>query len=195
LRQVHQTFVMYALAHRGFVPIGYRGSKQFNSMIFSNTATPPRFVLFGLLFPGGYMKTPQIFYCPAENNQQSMFNSQMNPWPPGPEFDPASKLTFAGYGGRPDVALPDDPSLYYTDPAQWRMPRLAEFKNKAIFGDLTAMPARLDTRHVSGINVLFGDGSARWIDRKVFNDDLRVITSLNAIFNPRQDAIWNALDR
>jgi hypothetical protein len=151
--------------------------------------------MLGYLYTTDYMKTPQVFYCPAENNPQSMFNSPTNPWPPGPEFDPASKLTYAGYGARPDVELPDEPALYESAPAQWRMPKLAEFKNKAIFADLTAMPARLDTLHVTGINALFGDGSAKWIDRKVFNADLRVITALNASFNARQDAIWSALDR
>src|SRR5262245_61358654 len=48
LRQTHHVFLMYALANRGHVPLGYRKSKQFNSMVFSNTAVPPRFVLFGL---------------------------------------------------------------------------------------------------------------------------------------------------
>jgi prepilin-type processing-associated H-X9-DG protein len=77
------------------------------------------------------------------------------------------------------------------------MPKLAEFKNKAIFADLTALPARLDTRHRTGINVLYGDGSAHWVERKTFDADLRLCTSLSATptFDPQQTAIWQKLDR
>jgi prepilin-type processing-associated H-X9-DG protein len=123
-----------------------------------------------------------------------MFNSPQNPWPPGPEFDTSAKLVYFGYGARPDLELPDDPARYYTEPDKWRMPKLSEFKNKAIFADLTALPARLDTRHRTGINVLYGDGSAHWAQRKLFDDDLRLCTSISPAFNPRQDAIWRKLD-
>jgi len=195
LRQVHQVFMMYALANRGHVPMGYRANnKQFNSMVFSNTAVPPRFVLFGLLYSAGYLTSPEAFYCPAETNPQAMFNTPTNPWPPGPEFSAAAKLVYFGYGARPDVELPDDPARYLTEPDRWRMPKLAEFKNKAIFADLTALPARLDARHRSGINVLYGDGSAHWVERKTFDDDLRLCTSISPTFNTRQDSIWRKID-
>src|SRR4051794_34866175 len=132
LRQVALSFRMYALANHDFVPLGYRKDptaiKQFNSMIYSGTSQ--RFVLFGLLYPTGAMKTPGIFYCPAENDPRSMFNSSVNPWPPGE--DPKVNVS-CGYGARPDHALPDDPA---TDP-DTKLPRLSTFKNKAVFADLT----------------------------------------------------------
>ncbi len=201
LRQLHQAFFFYAATASGHVPIGYRsGNCQLNSMIFSPNAVSgsgsvvPRFVLFGLLYSAGYMKTPAIFYCPAENNPQSMLDSSTNSWPPGPELT-GTKLCYAGYGGRPDLELPDDPSLYNTAPEIWRMPKLRDFKNAAIFGDLTAIPARLDTRHRTGINVLYGDGSAHWVNRRAFDDELRQSLSISPSFNPHQRAIWSTLDK
>src|SRR3954453_2999843 len=47
LRQVHQLIAMYANDYKDRVPVGYRGQKQFNSMVYSGTAG--RFVLFGLV--------------------------------------------------------------------------------------------------------------------------------------------------
>jgi len=51
LRQVHQLIAMYANEHKDRVPVGYRGQKQFNSMIYSGTAG--RFVLFGMIRTAG----------------------------------------------------------------------------------------------------------------------------------------------
>jgi len=54
---------------------------------------------------------------------------------------------------------------------------------------------RADTRHKRGINVLYGDSSAHWVDRSAFNDELKLSTALTAAANPHQDKIWDALDR
>jgi hypothetical protein len=77
------------------------------------------------------------------------------------------------------------------------LPKLSQFKNLAIFGDLTHLPQRVETRHRVGINVLYGNGSARWVERKVFDDDLKLCTSLSNAqpINDAQDRIWQALDR
>jgi prepilin-type N-terminal cleavage/methylation domain-containing protein len=189
LRQAHQMFALYALENRDQVPLGYRaGRKQFNSMVYS--ATTGRFVLFGLLYPTKYMRVPSVFFCPAETDERSMLGTPVNPWPPGPDGD-ATKHTYAGYGCRPQVDIPDDPSDYASRP----LPRLTRFKNQAIFADLTALPARVDTRHRRGVNVLYGNGSAHWVLRATFDKELAPCTSINPQFNPNQDAIWLALDR
>jgi prepilin-type N-terminal cleavage/methylation domain-containing protein/prepilin-type processing-associated H-X9-DG protein len=189
LRQTSLAFRFYAHDHRDQVPLGYRaGIKQFNSMVYSSTAV--QLVVFGWLYAGGYMRTPQVFFCPSEVDPRSMFATNENPWPPGPDGDP-TKQGYAGYGCRPEVNIPDGPAF----PVTMVLPRLNRFRNKAIFADLTAMPMRVNTRHVRGINVLFGDGSAKWVDRKVFDEPLKPCTSINAVYNPRQEEIWQALDR
>lgn len=187
LRQVHQSFVFYAMENRDEVPLGYRaGIKQFNSMIYSGTVQ--RLVLFGLLYPTRMMRPPDIFFCPAETDERSMLKTSANPWPPG---SAPALHTYAGYGARPWINIPDDPALY----ANFPLPRLNRLKGKAIFADLTALPARLNTRHRSGVNVLYGDGSAKWVRREAFDQWLAPCAAINAVYNPNQDAIWEVLDR
>jgi prepilin-type N-terminal cleavage/methylation domain-containing protein/prepilin-type processing-associated H-X9-DG protein len=194
LRQVFMAMTFYAGDHRDQVPLGYRGgSKQFNSMVRGSN---DRLVLFGWLYApgGGYMKTPQVFFCPSDNDPRSMFDTQLNPWPPAPDGE-AGVMVYAGYGCRPQREIPDDSADLA--PLGLSLPRLGRFKSKAIFADLTAIPARVDTRHRRGINVLYGDGSAKWVDRKAFDVPLSQCVGINAAgkYNPQQDEIWQALDR
>src|SRR5438045_5223961 len=128
LRQVHQSFYFYALDNHDQVPLGFRaaspyfsgpGTKQFNSMIYSSTAK--RFVLFGWLYAGGYVRTPRVFFCPSEVDPRSMLATDQNPWPPGPDGNPNAQV-YCGYGSRPEIALPDDPAEFAD--AKITMPRL-----------------------------------------------------------------------
>ena len=186
LRQVHMAFHFYAQGHKDQEPLGYRaGFKQFNSMVYSFTSQ--KIVLFGWLYNANLMQQPNVFFCPSETDARSMMETEENPWPPG--IDPA-KHTYTGYGSRPEINIPDDPGPGI------QMPRLSRFKNKAIFGDLTALPDRVNTRHRTGVNVLYGDGSASWVERNRFDADLMSITKLpDKAANVFLDNIWNAFDR
>ena len=196
LRQVYTAYVFYAQDNHDQVPLGYRiGKKQFNSMTYSSTSK--FYVEFGLLYQGGYMKTPRVFFCPSENNAQSMFNSDINPWPPGNGNGTGAIQGYCGYACRPDVEIPDN----LADPAnaKFRFPHLIKFKNAAILSDLTATVERVTTRHNRGINVLYGHGGAHWVERSVFNVPLSKCTALattpnDPVINPAQDQIWQLLD-
>ena len=198
LRQVHQSFLLFAADFDGRVPLGYRDdstsqskpNKQFNSMIYSGTTR--KFCLFGVLYQERKMPNPEIFFCPSNLHPQSMFQSEINPWPPGPDGDPARNV-YAGYGCRPEVALPDE--VQKTTPAL--MPKFNAYHAKAIFADLTAVPARVNLRHKDGVNVLYGDGSASWVPRSAFNEPLEQCKGIASAdeYNPQQAAIWDALDR
>jgi len=189
LRQVHASYAAYAADNSGLVPLGYRsGRKQFNSMVYSTTTK--KYCLFGILYLDKRMTDPQVFFCPSEEDPQSMFNSETNPWPPGPPAN-AGKNGYAGYGCRPEVDLPDE--FHKIDGV--RVPRLSQFKDKAIFADLVAMPDRLDYRHRQGVNVLYGDGSVGWVKREAFEDSLNACTAISPAANPHQDKIWAALDK
>src|SRR2546423_2638782 len=75
LRQIHQAFHLYSLASRDQVPVGYRtASKQFNSMIYSTTAGG-KWVLFGLLYDGGFLRDCRALYCPSERNPKFAFDT------------------------------------------------------------------------------------------------------------------------
>jgi prepilin-type N-terminal cleavage/methylation domain-containing protein/prepilin-type processing-associated H-X9-DG protein len=189
LRQVHVTFHLYALGNRDRVPLGYRGNhKQWNSMVYSRTTR--KFCLFGILYLDGKMSEPRVFFCPSDIDERSLFNSTTNPWPPGHDGDP-DKQVYAGYGCRPEIQLQDE---FHKIPGL-TIPKLNDFKFKAIFADLTAMPDRLDLRHRDGVNVLYGDGSARWVYRHGFNEPLKACPAISPNANPYQDEIWAVLDK
>lgn len=188
LRQVYTLLQLYAQDNRDVVPIGYRvGRKQWDSMVYS--ATSGKYCLFGTLYVNRGMIDPQVYYCPSELDPQSAFNTDINPWPPGPDGNPA-KQTYAGYCLRPDYELPD---ALQTVPGI-TVPRLAEFRNKAVLADLIHTPTRVDTRHRTGVNVLYGHGGAYWVDRSEFDDDLKQCPSISPAANPFQDHIWSTFD-
>jgi prepilin-type N-terminal cleavage/methylation domain-containing protein/prepilin-type processing-associated H-X9-DG protein len=194
LRQIYSSFQLYAQDNQGQVPLGYRTvSKQFNSMAYSATAGD--WVLFGLLTQSGYIKDKQVLFCPAENNPKFMFNTTDNPWPM-PGITPSTNIQ-VGYCQRPQWQIPDD---QVTAPASqtFCMPKLLSFKNLAIFSDLTSSYTRVVTRHTSGINVLYGDGSAHWVALTAFAQPRLIwpdpVNPPSPDFNATQDAIWAALN-
>ena len=194
LRQVHQLVLLYANANQDRVPLGYRNTEQFNSMVYSG-GTTKKFVLFGLLYPAKLMAVPRVFFCPAEQNPKFQMGTADNAWPPGPDGD-ATLSTYCGYGCRPLAALPDA----ITSPGQ--MPRLTALRNLAVFADLANSATRLDTRHRTGVNVLYGNGSARWVPRSAFNAPLSQCpepvfsppTATAVVINGLIDRIWAAFD-
>jgi prepilin-type N-terminal cleavage/methylation domain-containing protein/prepilin-type processing-associated H-X9-DG protein len=197
LRQIHAIYHMYAMENRDQVPLGYRRNiKQFNSMVWS--VTTGKFCIFGVLYMNGKMNEPDVFFCPSNLDLQSVKGSETNPWPPGPDGPDPTKNVFAGYGCRPEVELADEFQLTgnVVGGVTIPVPRLNDFKFKAIFADLVAAPARLDLRHKTGVNVLYGDGSASWVTRDGFDADLKLCPSApNPACNPNQDNIWLALDK
>ncbi len=193
LRQVHQAFLYYAMSNHDQVPLGYRAeptpSKQFNSMVYSSTTSS--FTLFGWMYNANLMTMPKVFFCPSEQDPREQFNTASNPWPSSTLSIPSTNI-YAGYGCRPDVALPDSPVPGTV------MPKLFQYQNKAIFADLVSGPPRVDSRHIKGVNVLYGNGGAHWVARTSFNGDLSQCGNpfpATSAFNDYQDNIWAALDR
>ena len=195
LRQVHLAFHLYALENKDAVPLGHRSvSKQFNSMVYSSTALPAgRWVLFGLLYQAKQIRSPEILFCPSEGNPKFMYNTDVNSWPAPGETPQANVQT--GYGARPAVQLPDDLA---SAPADFVMPRLSRFKNKAIFADLTAARMRVITRHRVGANVLYGHGGSSWVPLKTFDHpEIEWAEPQGAPkdeMNATHTAIWNSFD-
>jgi prepilin-type N-terminal cleavage/methylation domain-containing protein/prepilin-type processing-associated H-X9-DG protein len=182
LRQVFVLEHCCALDHDGAVPLGYRtGVKQFNTMVYSGTAD--RFVLFGALLTAGLVDQPKILYCPSETAAAQGFDTSANPWPPG---TPGVNVQ-GGYASRPvvDWGASDAPPVW---------PQLDDLGDRALLADGLGLPERLDSRHRTGANVLFGDGAARWLDRVMFDQPLSDCSSQGASCNAAQDLVWLALD-
>jgi prepilin-type N-terminal cleavage/methylation domain-containing protein len=205
LRQVHQAFYFYALDNRDQVPLGYRKGRQFNTMIFSGTSK--QFVLFGWLYKANLIKNENVFFCPSERSEKLLLNTTLNPWPPGPE-NTSTVNVFSGYGTRPENELPDRPDAAafaalapdpYAAPGYVpHMPRLNDFRNKAIFADATNSPPRLNDRHQTGVDVLYGNGSARWVPRSAFDAILSTTVEPtpipNRTWDPEMLKIWKVFD-
>ncbi len=177
LRQLHAAIGAYAAEHEGEVPIGYRlGKKQMNTMLH---AAPDDYPMLGQLWRDGYIKTPQVFYCPSETAPAQAFNTKTNPWPPKPGV-----AIQGGYAGNPiaDWSKKD-----------FRMPRLSDLTGLPLLADGCGLPDRVDSRHRTGVNVLYANGSARWVARTVFEKMLGQNSGMSAANNAAQDAIWQAL--
>ncbi len=99
----------------------------------------------------------RVLYCPAENNSKFMFNTLDNPWPASP-IVPSANIQ-AGYCFRPLEQIPDDLTVIPAALKPFALPKLNNLGNRAILADLTASYTRVVTRHTTGINVLYGNGS------------------------------------
>ena len=180
LRQVFSAVNFYANDNTQQVPLGYRGGKkQWNTMIYSGTAM--NFVTFGRLYVAGFMNAnPSAFYCVSETAADQAFNTALNPWPPG--LAPVNVQ--GGYASNP---LDTDWGTAALPPT---LPRLDQLGSVALLSDAIGLPARLDSRHQDGVNVLYSTADVQWFQRPLFNNPLRLCIGLSAANNPQQDSIW-----
>lgn len=177
LRQLHTGVAAYAADHDGQLPIGYRsGTKQFNTMLH---AAPDDYPMLGQLWTGNYIRTPQVFYCPSETAPAQAFNTSVNPWPPAP-----GAKTQGGYACNPIVDWSS---------ATFQMPRMNDLAGLPLLADGCGLPDRLDSRHRTGVNVLYSSGSVRWVPRSIINTPLKQCSGTGASNNVAQDAIWQIL--
>jgi prepilin-type N-terminal cleavage/methylation domain-containing protein len=184
LRQIHVLYFMYAQLNHDQIPLGFGTNAQFNYVLWDGRDPPPAYLMHGLLVQAGLITmppnfwgtgvrtpsgtvSPSILYCPGQDHQDFSYNTPTNPWPPGQ----AGQVTRAGYGVRPlrgadwGLATPaGSPPL--------PMPRLLRMKNMAIFSDLASMPYMIVSGHKTGVNVLYGNGSAVWVPLSIFKTDL-----------------------
>jgi prepilin-type N-terminal cleavage/methylation domain-containing protein len=215
LRQVHTYMVMYAQLHKDEVPLGQSGDQyQFNFALWrkADAASPGRYQMLGLLIENGMVKggNRKVFFCPSDVSELHRYDTTTNPIdPPQPE---KVETIRAGYGWRPmnerGVGLRwsrfgPAPS-YIVDPGgnPMRAPKLTKMKNQALLSDLFSSPQRVDGRHVKGVQVLYGHGGAKWVDRRVtgpggipFHNDLLVSKDpFSPMYNVMQQRMWYTLD-
>jgi prepilin-type N-terminal cleavage/methylation domain-containing protein len=180
LRQLHTLVSGFAADNDGALPVGYRlGQKQFNTTLY--TAANTQYVLLGKLLAVGTSKEPRVFFCPSEHDTTQAYNTKDNPWP-----IQAGKNLQGGYATNPLVdwgsaGFPQNPA------------KLNTLERVPLIADGVGMPKRVDSRHKDGVNVIYTDGSARWVAREKFNTDLSGCTSISAGNNTAQDRIWQIL--
>jgi len=177
LRNTYTLLGRFAADNDGALPVGYRlGKKQFNTTLYSGSVN--EFVLLGRLISAGLVTEPRILYCPSERDSTQAYNTKNNPW-----TIVAGMNLQGGYACNPLVDWGTA-----GEPADW--PRLANLDRLPLLADGVGMPQRVDSRHRAGVNVIFTDGSTRWVPREKFDAVLSTCTTLAPACNPAQDSIW-----
>jgi hypothetical protein len=140
----------------------------------------------GLLYTGKALKNGRAYYCPSEQDPMFQYDTDANHWvfdknPPDPWLtDPgANRHCRIGYVARPianwPAALPaygNIPTLnaiYPYNTGVVAMPKLSKLKNKAIAADLIIYRSAVIKRHKKGVNVLYANGSAQWLELSILD--------------------------
>lgn len=178
LRQLGVMFQLYANGFKDYAPLGYIKNggalqKNWNYLAYYNRNGIARTTLMGWLVDANLIKDGKAFFCPAEKYEQWVYNGTEilpNPWP----FDPASgNETKFGYGTRPVVAwetlaLPNAPKFTDSNDKPSYMAKWSKQKNLAVLTEILVNKHCLDTRHRTGVNVLYGNGAVKWVPKSQF---------------------------
>jgi len=184
------------------------------------TTSRVRYMGLGLLFKANLIKegSGRIFYCPSVDDLDFTYNGPQNPWPPSAGSCRSGYGTRTGTNN-PDPTIINTRStdaLYWTTGSGAFSPfyplkynaasavplspfqeqpflKLAKLKNKAIVNDLSSTIIRVDRSHKKGVNVLYANGSARWVQREVIDRQAR-LSSTNKNEDNFQDQMWNNMD-
>ena len=195
LRQGHTAFVLYGNDHDFRVPLGYtNGLKQFNYAASKNRFVAdeekrPRWM--GQLYVAGLMPQGEAWYCPSEVDPLIQYDVPDNPWPPGTDNNRAFR-TRLGYGTRPLIDWPEATPLppgtnSLTDMPPTPMPKLQRHNNEAILADLLHEETQINERHEDGLNVAWGHGGAKFVDRRVLDE-----TVVDGMAWPDAPSTWEA---
>ena len=205
------------------------GSTTVDGKTYGADADAPglRYVGLGLLFKAGLVKediaggSGTIFFCPSHQGDiYHGFDAINNKWPPAKgevrcsyssrssttNFDAlpgsfATDIVTWGYGNGPGPFWPlkveNGKVKDGKTPAE--MFKLNKLKSRAIVSDIMASPTRTTLGHKKGVNVLYANGGARWMDagffQKQFDAAAKNGVGLFAIEgNYLHDQIWNNFD-
>ncbi len=200
-RQLVMALRAYANDNRDCVPLGYLFSSRWGSYMIRDPVqygTKP-YLMLGILYISGHLTDPKTYYCPSEIDERWQFDTAINPWPP----ETATTYCRAGFGVRPMVQFGGGsggtPPLGV--PAGNKWPHLRDVQHNALVTEmLIYRPASnldsLATRHRTGINAGYADGSVKWVPRELFNAGYWVenILALNAN-GAAIGGVWYELDR
>ena len=205
LRQLGLAMLEYSVKYKGgYTPIGYMITssnshmKMLNATAVYNRSDGYGPILTGYLVEAKLIKDGKTYYCPSERNDQWVYNGEggglsdfisANPWP----FDAAGtgRETRFGYACRPAVGwkMPPPPSgqLFFTqgpktssgNPAS--MVKFSSLKNQAILADVNVTPLHLTARHKQGVNVMYGNGGAKWVPKDAFTQRKTGVSGLQYV--------------
>jgi prepilin-type N-terminal cleavage/methylation domain-containing protein len=232
MRQLGDCFRLYAASNKDAMPIGAVGNdnlstleKQFSYVVKWENSGNVTITAMGHLALAGLAKSPKTYYCPSEESDPIfVFDSPDNPWVfDRPNINPLTPvghhLRF-GYNTRPMCAWSINPSPAlpmilpcpdYTSNVRG-MPRQSMMKNKAVVSDIVISPQSVRNRHKRGLNVLYANGSAQWVEMKALENAPMPSTGkwkdipgtkVDSAYSPRMldesanppTGVWIAMDR
>jgi prepilin-type N-terminal cleavage/methylation domain-containing protein/prepilin-type processing-associated H-X9-DG protein len=184
LRTVGQMLWIYANTNKDQVPLGTI-KERYQEAYWVRLDN--RWPTWGPLYQSKLMNSPAAFYCPSAADPFHVYNGTSNVW------SPETASVRGGYFLRPmahdgtpvlwrNANYPTGPltpeappvgnlNLPTSDPGSkpWKpYPKLTKFRGRAVSADIFSTPHRIMWRHTKGINVLYGDGSAKWVYKEVF---------------------------
>jgi prepilin-type N-terminal cleavage/methylation domain-containing protein len=186
-----------------------------------STGARVRYMGLGLLFKANLVKegSGKVFYCPSVQDLDFGYEAPQNPWPPS-AGSCRSGYGCRTSTNNPDATVPGSrgtDGLYWTtgsgaftlfdplklDPADGKpvdaktlaqpFLKLSKLKNKAIVNDLSSTIIRVDRAHRKGVNVLYANGSAKWLQREIIEKQA-VLSSTSAAQDYYQDQMWFNMD-
>jgi len=83
-------------------------------------------------------------------------------------------------------------------PTNWA--RLVKVKNLALVSDIAASKERIAQAHKTGVNVLYGNGGAKWVDLKLVKQNIDLCgfdftQPSKTSNNTQQRLMWEKFDR
>lgn len=191
-RELGNALRIYATQYKDQIPIGYMDQSNFNYFVNWNNTNGTKVSMLGLLAVAKLTPNPKAFYCPANDDPSWQYNAPDNAWPAFDKWpnDPHFTTTGLGhtrisYETRPVANWPTNARPWATGPsdeAYWlpylgtnwtatvgsrltiALPKFSKLKNKAILTDLIISKEYILRTHKTGINVLYANGSAQWLD-------------------------------
>jgi prepilin-type N-terminal cleavage/methylation domain-containing protein len=198
-------------------------SDEQNNYYLSRASTAPpvgekvRYVGIGLLFPANLIKEGEgkVFFCPSFTDTNHQYNVPSNPWPPSLNtvrscYSVRSSMFYSHPGDQkvqwqPDGVIwsqgvPGDSfAPYGTDGSTppffpQALPKLSRMRDHAIISDICSSDTRVDPAHKRGINVLYANGAAKWIDRGLIDPELKLLHGFTFGQNVNMQSLWMKLD-
>lgn len=191
MRQCYTEIFQYAAESKDYVPFGYYWSDRKNSnalwMPFGSNlgGSWGGLTQLGLLYRANYMRQPAIWYCVAEIwNRRQMFNqpaigtdywNTQNLWPPTAS---GSNGTWTSYFTRPTNRWEPAGELPSNNPnyVPSAIPKLTRLRGVAI---LSEGYDTLTRRHPGGMNVIYADGSGKFVNYDQYKVNLILSASVN----------------
>jgi prepilin-type processing-associated H-X9-DG protein len=154
---------------------------------YNGTSQPYQYgawVSVGWLYYGGFMKSPKIWWdpdaCPNVSFSRRLTSFSVPGvticWPPGnwgTTTYPAwcNQSTSIGYKTRPSVSWSNwDPTTATLPKAS--VPKFRQLKSAALMAESMYVTKYEQLPHARGMNVLFADGSAQWVNGTAFMKDM-----------------------